>query len=120
LWQTLIEVLEDPRKGWYVRELNMPSDRQYKWNVGGSQFEPCPQADVPPSGREKNIIKKAAQSLSSLYPIIALDHVLVQDLPYSVRRAHDLAGAIEDRVDKGFEDGVVAILLHYLPYLKIF
>jgi hypothetical protein len=120
LWQTLIEVLDDPRKGWYVRELNMPSDRQYNWNVGGSLFPPHPQADNRPSGREKNLLKKATQSLRSLYPIVATDHVLVQDPPYSIHRAHDLVGTIEDRIDTGVEDAVVAILLHHLPYLKIF
>jgi hypothetical protein len=120
LWQILIEILDNPRRGWYVRELNLPSDRQYNWNVGGSLFPPHPQADNRPSGREKTMLKKAAQSLRSLYPIVAPDHILVQDPPYSVHCAHDLIGTIENRIDDGVEDGVLAILLHYLPYLMIF
>ncbi|KAF2818485.1 hypothetical protein CC86DRAFT_364086 [Ophiobolus disseminans] len=119
LWQTLKEVLDDPRKGWYVRELNLPPNRQYNWTSRMSLFPPHPCADLAPSGEEKDMFKAAARKLEKLYPILESQHLLAREAnPSILGRPNDLVGTIEDRIDAGKEDGVVTILLHYLPYLK--
>jgi hypothetical protein len=117
LWQTLKEVLDDPRKGWYVRELNLPPSRQYNWSPEAGLLHAGPA----PSAEELKLFKAAAQPLEELYPSIPSGHVLARD-PHlyssSFRRPNNLIGTIEDRIDNGMEDGILAILLHHLPNLK--
>jgi len=119
LWETLKEVLEDPRKGWYVRELNLPGSRQYSWNPEMSLFPPPPHAGLAPSDQEKEMFKAAARKLTKLYPTLESDHTLARGSfqPY-LSRPNNLICTIEDRIDFGIEDAIVAILLHHLPYLN--
>ncbi|KAF1947990.1 hypothetical protein EJ02DRAFT_364543 [Clathrospora elynae] len=107
LWKTLKEVLDDPRKGWYVRELNLPMTRQYQWDTGH-----LPISDGP-SDEEKDMFKEAARKLENLYPTIEK-----RSNPDGTSQPYNkVVTNLEIRINEGFDDAIVAILLHYLPFL---
>jgi hypothetical protein len=109
----------DPRQGWYIRELNLPQTRQYNWNTDESLFGTHPSNGVGPSGEEKILFIEAARKLRHLYPEMDAKSLRrrygfqTQTLP----RPHDTIGSIEDRIRAGFEDAIIVLLLHYLPFL---
>jgi hypothetical protein len=113
LWEKLKEFIQYPSLGWYIRELNLPSDRQYSWNPAENH------AGDGPSNRDKELFARAARQLQNLYPL--LEKVHHQDHNYladSITNPDDLIGTIQERIDGCYEDGVIAILLHYLPNLQ--
>ncbi|KAH3905434.1 hypothetical protein HBI56_207390 [Parastagonospora nodorum] len=123
-WQVLLEILDDPSRGWYVRELSLPGTRQQDWSRpqphNWTHLQSGIRVDFPaPCAEEKKIMKKAARKLGDLYPVLQSGHVLARDpSPPLLQRPNDIVGTIEDRIDQSNDDGVIAILLHYLPNLK--
>ncbi|KAH7356207.1 hypothetical protein BKA66DRAFT_501680 [Pyrenochaeta sp. MPI-SDFR-AT-0127] len=118
LWSTLKEVLEDPRKGWYVRELNLPSSRRYHWDISNLGILPPDLLAAPPK-EDQHIFKKAAQALGGLYPISAAE--IDDDDRYrfdEIQHPSDFIATLEDRITAGYDDAIIAILVHHLPYLK--
>jgi hypothetical protein len=123
-WQALLEILDDPSRGWYIRELSLPGTRQQDWSRpqphNWTHLQSGIRVDFPaPCAEEKNTMKKAARKVGSLYPILHSRHVLARDpSPPLLQRPNDIVGTIEDRIDQSNDDGVIAILLHHLPNLK--
>jgi hypothetical protein len=95
LWQTSKEILDEPRKGWYVKKLSLPG----YWVNRDLRDE---NVRPSPSDEEKETFKKAARKLA---------------YGYSNFSSKDLAKNVEDRIYEVGEGGAVAILLHHLPYL---
>lgn len=100
LWTTLREVLKDPRKGWYVRDLDLPASRWYHWdgaNLGqhGNQEE------------DQEIFQQAARALRRVY------RDADEDFPDD-----GVIRTIELRIGAGYDDGIIAVLIHHLPFLK--
>jgi hypothetical protein len=118
LWRTLKQVIIDPCQGWYIRELNLPSTRQYNWNAGESLFETHPNNGVGPSEEEKNLFIEAARKLGHLYPEMGAKR-LQRRYRHSIKvmPCLHMIRSIEDRIHAGFEDAIIALLLHFLPYL---
>jgi hypothetical protein len=121
LWETLKDVIANPRLGWYTRELNLPSSRQYNWNADESLSSRHPKNGVGPSEQDKSLFIEAARKLRHLYP--ELEPTSMQRRYYhaihTLPHPHDTIASIENRIHAGFEDAIVAILLHYLPHLTI-
>lgn len=123
-WQALLEILDDPSRGWYIRELSLPGTRQQDWSRpqphNWTHLQSGIRVDFPaPYAEEKNTMKKAARNLESLYPVLQSGHILARDpSPPLLQRPNDIVGTIEDRIDQSNDDGVIAILLHHLPNLK--
>ena len=121
LWETLRDVIANPRLGWYIRELNLPESRQYNWNANESLRNSHPKHGVVPSEEDKALFSEAARGLQDLYPGFGVDELNLQrrySHAYNFSpRPYDTMGSIEDRIHAGFEDAIIAILLHYLPYL---
>lgn len=102
LWEFLKEVLHDPRKGWYVRELNLSSNRE--WQV-------CMPEEVV------DLYKAAAEELVPLYPyeptFFAAEH---EDSP----PASDFEDSLINLIEMDEEDPIVILLIHNLPQLRTF
>ncbi|KAH6872324.1 hypothetical protein BKA58DRAFT_143367 [Alternaria rosae] len=121
LWEILRDIIASPRLGWYIRELNLPPSRQYNWNANESLFDPHPKNGVGPTEEDKALFIEAARGLQDLYPGFGVENLRLQRrYSHTIRflpRPYDTIGSIEDRIHAGFEDAIIAILLHYLPYL---
>ncbi|KAI4913194.1 uncharacterized protein J4E92_009817 [Alternaria infectoria] len=121
LWETLRDVIANPRLGWYIRELNLPESRQYNWNANESLRNSHPKHGVVPSEKDKALFIEAARGLQDLYPGFGVDESnLLRRYSHAFNfspRPYDTIGSIEDRIHAGFEDAIIAILLHHLPYL---
>lgn len=118
LWSTLKEVLQDPRKGWYVRELNLPSSRRYHWDLNNLGIQPPHLLSAPPE-EDQRVFKKAARALEELYPATAANSY--DDDPYhfcDIEHPEDFIATLEDRITTGYDDAIIAILVHHLPYLR--
>ncbi|KAJ4376498.1 hypothetical protein N0V83_001782 [Neocucurbitaria cava] len=114
LWTTLRAVLKDPRKGWYVRELDLPASRGYHWdrdNLGqhGNQ-PPNPLGDLPEKDQE--LFQQAARALERLYCVAD------EDFPDDGVDIMELIRTIELRIGAGYDDGIIAVLIHHLPFLQ--
>lgn len=110
LWQFLLEVLDEPSKGWYIRELNLPAGRQYSWREVDRDYRPIPTKD------EQNIFRTAAQKLQEFYPVLRPgEENYCSNAEYS--DSNDMIALIIDRIEQGHEDGIIILLLHYLPLL---
>ncbi|KAF2744733.1 hypothetical protein M011DRAFT_470307 [Sporormia fimetaria CBS 119925] len=107
LFDKLKEILDDPRIGWYVRELDLPSGRLTYWGHGGGtmywQAEENPNAPKMPAEYREAFLD-AAQQLRSIYPRTEEQHVV---------------DIIQAGIELGADDAVVAIMVHYLPMLKV-
>lgn len=113
LWRFLLEVLEDPSAGWYVRELNLPLNRQSSWT------DPHRCAPDAPSEEDKKEFARAAQQLQSVYTPTTRFTGRQSRYPFQdLTGPNDMVGTILHRIEKGFEDGVIAILIHHLPFLQ--
>ncbi|KAH6618558.1 hypothetical protein C7974DRAFT_32329 [Boeremia exigua] len=100
IWDITKEILQDPRKGRYVRELNLIDDRP-------EQFE-----DMTPE--DKAILKTAVEKLLPLYPDVR---------GFFVSEDAGLAAfeeAMNRYASRGFEGVIVIVLLHHLPQLRAF
>jgi hypothetical protein len=116
LWKILKEVLHDPSVGWYVRELNLPPPRYDTW-MGGDDGD---EVDDSQYDEEKALFNHAARQLQYLYPVEERYIAGGVEYPFEIEAGlmpNDLIGSIQNRINKGYEDGIIAILLHYLPFL---
>ncbi|KAH7402327.1 hypothetical protein DE146DRAFT_653032 [Phaeosphaeria sp. MPI-PUGE-AT-0046c] len=112
LWGVLKEVLDDPSVGWYIRELNLPPTRQVSW---ADEHGPI---QVTPSKEDKRLFRQAAQRLQDLYTPTTRFTGIQTRYPFeNITVPNDMVTTIEERISQGFEDGILAILLHYLPFL---
>lgn len=112
LWRFLLEVFEDPSIGWYVRELNLPPNRQTSW------VEEHQSVQNAPSEEEKTLFDNAARQLQDLYtPTTRFSSLSYHPLE-GLTDPNDMIGTIQARISKGYEDGIIAILLHHLPFLQ--
>jgi hypothetical protein len=111
LWKVLKDVLHDPRLGWYIKELNLPPPGEYEWTDGDD--------DCAPSQEDKELFNHAARQLQYLYPVEERYADTKNEYPLAANNfpSGDLIGCIQNRINAGFADGVIAILLHYLPFL---
>ncbi len=98
-WSILEAILEDPRKGWYIKQLDLSNNRPSEWSEDNPD-------DLPEKYREP--FKAAARALRDLYPVID-----------GTGMVGDLVAHLEECIDMGFGDPIVAILIHHLPYLEI-
>jgi hypothetical protein len=98
--------LENPHLGYYVRELNLPSDRQTYWDPDAAHdFQLTDQSPRLPE-EDQAVFLAAAQQLRNLYPT-----------PGTTGR--DLVAAIETKITLGGDDAIAAILVHHVPLLKV-
>ncbi|CAO2658191.1 Nn.00g059140.m01.CDS01 [Neocucurbitaria sp. VM-36] len=117
LWITLKEVLNDPRKGWYVRELNLPSSRWYHWDRDNLGLLPLNMLAVPPV-EDQELFKEAARALRTLYQKTGCDLGGLYGKRFDDDDDIDLIKALEERIVHGFDDAIIAVLIHHLPYIK--
>jgi hypothetical protein len=106
LWSTLKEILEDPCRGWYVREINL-SSRSYHWDVENRRdrvnggFRPDNMLAVTPE-EDQAIIIKAAHEHGDLYPA----YLGLRDGSRSNPDPEDLwttfVGSLETRISSGW------------------
>jgi len=112
LWKTLKEILMDPQRGWYVRELSLPY-------IGEFATESRMGDVAGPSDDDMLKFIDAGQKLRKLYSGSGPEPVRRNSNHMSsVPESEDLASDIENRLRLGSEDAIVVILLHYLPFLK--
>jgi hypothetical protein len=112
LWKLLKEVLHDPSVGWYVRELNLPATRQYSWEDGEANHKETP------SNEDKELFDHAARRLQNLYPVEERYDDKRHEYPFDDKiTPSDLVGSVQKRISGSSEDGIIVILLHYLPFL---
>ncbi|KAF2999257.1 hypothetical protein E8E13_003064 [Curvularia kusanoi] len=99
IWDLTKEILQDPRKGWYVRELNLVADRP-------ECHENLPEED-------KALFKAAAEKILPLY---------CHESSFFVEKGplDDLQQSLS-RLDVWTEEAaVLVLLLHHVPELRIF
>lgn len=100
IWDFTKEILTDPRKGWYVRELNLVVGR--------------PDTHETLSEEDKTLFKAAATKLLPTYP---------RELGFFAAEnseLEELGDILDDYITRGFEDVVLVILIHHLPQLRVF
>lgn len=112
VWTKLEEILNDPSRGWYVRELNLPGGRQTNWHATVHGSGPVnPQAPNIPDTYFA-LFSAAARKLKDRYPT----KIIGQDEDDEIQ---DIAAYIEESIAQGKDSGIVALLVHHLPKLKI-
>lgn len=120
LWTTLKDILLDPSKGWYVRELTVPYKRQIHWDPncryfeGSEGFETCPEEDL-------TLFTAAARALSLLYPLEArMASESARERWSPLDELEDLTSILENSITSAWDEGIIAVLVHHLPRLKVF
>lgn len=100
MWDFTKEILMNPRKGWYVRELNLIAGR----------------LDVHEalSEDDKALFRAAANRLLPLYPR-ELSFFAAED-----SALRELGDMLDQSNTRGLEDAVLVILIHHLPQLRVF
>lgn len=102
LWTALVEILQDPRKGWYARELNLTNYRNDDTNL-------------PRSEKDLSLYKAAAEDLVPLYP---------RELTFfATERDGDVELFGDDwdnLVEACTEEVIIILLIHHLPQLRTF
>ncbi|KAJ4994390.1 hypothetical protein SVAN01_00219 [Stagonosporopsis vannaccii] len=99
IWDLTKEVLIDPRKGWYVRELNLIAGR--------------PDVHETLSEEDKTLFRTAANKLLPVYPR-ELNFFAVED-----SAPRELGDMLDHSITRGFEDAILVILIHHLPQLRV-
>jgi hypothetical protein len=100
IWDITKEILQDPRKGWYVRELNLVKDRPGEYpNI---------------TDEDKMVFKAAAKETLSLYPYESNFFAAERSDP------RDLDNEMDDYIDRGYEAPILVLLVHYSPQLRTF
>jgi hypothetical protein len=102
IWDITKEILKDPWKGWYVRELDLVSDRP----------EERPAGDIP--DEDKRIFRAAVEQLEHLYSSESEFFVTGR---YDPREWVDM---MVNDINSGFEDPILVLLVHHLPWLHTF
>jgi hypothetical protein len=122
IWSTLKEILEDPRKGWYVREINL-AGRQYRWDT---QYHldlvyrtsrPEHVLAVPPR-EDQAIFLKAVQALGDLYSVCLGHRDGSRTDPEPEKLWTTFAESLETSISSGWDDAIISILIHHVPLLK--
>jgi hypothetical protein len=110
LWEFLKNVLHDPSIGWYVRELNLTQSRQYH------------DMEEILSQEDQELLNNAARQLQNLYPVEERYDDEGDNTPFDIEDLipSNLIDSIQKRISKNCEDGIIALLLHYLPFLDTF
>jgi hypothetical protein len=122
IWSTLKEILEDPRKGWYVREINL-AGRSYHWDTEYHsdliyrRSRPDHMLAVPPK-EDQAIFIKAAQALGDLYPAYLGHRDENRTDPEPENVWTDFVESLETRISSGWDDAIIAILIHHVPLLQ--
>lgn len=120
LWTTLKEILHDPSKGWYVRELTVPYKRQVHWDPQCQEwnraegYETCPEEDLA-------LFTAAARALRPLYPLEArMASESARERWCVPDDLEDLISILEKDINQGWDEGIIAVLVHHLPMLRTF
>ena len=101
IWCMLDEILRDPQKGKYVREITLPLNRQHRY--GGSTLESQQSSLSLLSRKEQDTLKEATRELHQLYTNKADEN-------------NELISALEEHLN--YDDAITALLIHQLPVLK--
>jgi hypothetical protein len=107
IWQTLENVLRDPREGWYITEIDLISC----WVDNKKAPEEVPAEFLD-----------SAMELMDLYPPLELaDSTTIESV--NIYRSEDcseevLVTQILDDIKAGSPSGVLAVLVHHLPNLR--
>ncbi|KAJ4290991.1 hypothetical protein N0V90_010187 [Kalmusia sp. IMI 367209] len=107
LWDKLKQILDDPNIGHYVREISLPSQRAtYLDPNAAHEFQLTAQSPHPP------------QEDIDRYAVVTQE---IEEL-YGPQLSSELGerGALDDWIFKGASEPIIAMLVHKLPYLKIF
>ncbi|KZM18856.1 uncharacterized protein EKO05_0006503 [Ascochyta rabiei] len=102
LWNALREILRDPRKGWYVRELNLPNSREEL------------VTDIIPE-EDLKLYKDAAQEISSFCAYQPTFFAAEPD-----DDPGDFDESMDNLIESGTEEAAVVLLIHHLPQLRTF
>ena len=106
LWEKLTEVLDNPRLGWYIRDLNLPENRYSYWDPNVAHaFQVQPQTVRPPQELSDRFVS-VAREIGKLY----------EGIPYISHSIEE----IEQRIPDGRDEPIIALIIHYLSHLKIF
>jgi hypothetical protein len=100
IWEIAKEILHDPRKGWYVRELNLVNNRP-------GAYPNMPEED-------RNLFNAAIERILPLYPYSP---------GFFARERSDmreLGNEMYDDLRRGFEASILILLIHHSPQLRIF
>jgi hypothetical protein len=107
IWQTLGNILRDPKEGWYITEIDLISC----WVDDNKK----PPEEVPTEFLD------AAMELMDLYPPLELADSITHESVNSYR-SEDCSEAIVTRIfndiKAGSPSGALAILIHHLPNLR--
>jgi hypothetical protein len=105
VWNKCREIMSNPHHGWYVRELSIRNDRYYDSNVW-ALFQLTAQCIRPPPEVVEPLLE-AAHNIKSLYE----KSLGGPDPPWPT---------MEQAILDGSPEPIMALLIHYLPNLKIF
>jgi hypothetical protein len=113
----LKEVLLNPRIAWYIKELNMPAGWYYDPNFYVFKNRPNPEIHV--SEDDMQLFRDAAQALVPLYASRSSGSTEI-DQPHSDQVSdQSIAEILGEQLYQGnTTDAIIAILIHYLPYLE--
>jgi hypothetical protein len=102
IWDITIEILKDPWKGWYVRELDLVSNRP----------EECPAEHI--TDEDGCILRAAVRQLEHLYPpkseFFGAEY-------FDLKKLFD---RMDEEINAGYEAPILVLLVHYLPWLQTF
>jgi hypothetical protein len=100
IWEITKEILQDPRKGWYVRELNLVTNRP-------DEYQNMPEED-------RIFFKAAVERILPLYPYA----------PGFFANERSDTRELSDEMDadlrRGFEASILVLLIHHSPQLRTF
>lgn len=116
-WSVLKEVLLNPRKAWYVKELNLPTERRYSLDFDPVEDEDVDDWQLPEE--DVQLFTKAARALTTLYPLEGIDQFEGTRAPLEPPSKVNIVAFLEKCVaEDPSDDAVNAILIHYLPNLE--
>ncbi|KAF2852739.1 hypothetical protein T440DRAFT_466326 [Plenodomus tracheiphilus IPT5] len=105
LWTVLTDILEEPRKGWYVRELNLPSSCQE-------------QRQDPLSDAELDLFMSATQALAPIYPRPPEPRRDDHSYHLSDSSDSDPVSHVGNALVNGDVNVAIVLLVHHLPNLQ--
>jgi hypothetical protein len=100
IWEITKEILQDPRKGWYVRELNLVTNRPDK-------YQNMPEGD--------RIFFRAA--IERILPFYSYASGFFANERSDAR---ELSDEMHDDLREGFEASILVLLVHHSPQLRTF
>lgn len=102
IWDVTKDILEDPSKGWYVRELNLVSDRPQERPAGDIPYE------------DRRLFRAAVEKLEHLYSLKP------DFFPTERCDSRQWADMMVEDINKGLEEPILVLLVHHLPWLHKF